>query len=156
MNQWWINSRPWLHLSPEDVDPEALRASAPVRPAVVLEFDGDRLRDLDSLFQEFAREFGFPEYFGGNWPAFAECIGDLAWLQARAYVVLIRRPELLLEASPADRDTFFRVMNGVCQGWANAFALPAGFGGGEVPFNLVLLLDGSVREDLTRAIGDYL
>jgi hypothetical protein len=155
-SQLWTTRRPWLHILPEGTDPTELRSSTPIQSSLVIDFDGANMRSVDGVLGEFVREFQFPEYFGWNWAAFAECLGDLAWFPARAYLLLIRQPDLLLDESPADRETFFRIMNSVCSRWANSFALGVEFGGGEVPFNLGLMCSDSPKEDLMRIIGTYL
>jgi hypothetical protein len=38
------------------------------------------LRSKEKLLGVFAARLEFPTYFGGNWDAFEECLGDLAWL----------------------------------------------------------------------------
>jgi RNAse (barnase) inhibitor barstar len=37
----------------------------------------------------FEAAFEFPDYFGRNWDAVADCLGDLGWLQARGFVLII-------------------------------------------------------------------
>jgi hypothetical protein len=145
-----------LYLLPADADVARIRTSAPTQPAVAIELNGDRMHQLDDLFREFVREFRFPEYFGWNWPAFAECMGDLSWYPARAYLVCIRHPEFVLDESPADRDTFYRIMNGVCTRWAHSFGLGPEWGGGEVPFKTVFLCDQRAEEIVRAVAGDYL
>jgi hypothetical protein len=41
------------------------------------------------MFAEFAAAWQFPPYFGENWAALDECLADLEWLPARAYVLLV-------------------------------------------------------------------
>jgi hypothetical protein len=53
-------------------------------------------------FDECSAALQFPSYFGENWNAFDECITDLEWLPADAYVFLITHGSRLLEASPPE------------------------------------------------------
>ncbi len=39
--------------------------------------DGRMLKDWDSFHQEFARVFGFPEFYGNNMDAWIDC---MSWL----------------------------------------------------------------------------
>lgn len=34
----------------------------------------------DALLTELSERLRFPDYFGGNWNALVECLGDLEWL----------------------------------------------------------------------------
>ena len=36
-----------------------------------------------------AKALAFPEWFGGNWDAFEDCLGDLSWHPAPGYVLLL-------------------------------------------------------------------
>lgn len=51
--------------------------------------EGNKCTTLDRLFGEFAKALEFPDYFGYNWAAFDECLNDLEWLSADAYLLLL-------------------------------------------------------------------
>lgn len=36
-----------------------------------------------------AKALAFPQWFGGNWDAFEDCLGDLSWQPAPGYVLLL-------------------------------------------------------------------
>ncbi len=40
-------------------------------------FEGSRITSEASFFQEAAEALDFPEYFGMNWDAFGDCLGEL-------------------------------------------------------------------------------
>ena len=84
---------PWLYLvgaDPSDVTNfgwslarnESLRVS-------VRFLRGKKMVDLDSLFNEFAAALQFPYYLGENWAAFDECLADLDWMPADAYILIV-------------------------------------------------------------------
>ena len=123
---------------------------------MVATFSGARMRNVDDLFREFARELRFPEHFGRNWPAFAECLSELDWLPARAYLLVITEPALLLEASPPDGDVFYRLIESACAWWARSFGLGRQWGGGQVPFNVALLCAEPAREAVLAKVSRYL
>lgn len=106
---------------------------------VVRAFDAGALRTEDEVFGNFQRAFAFPDYFGHNWDAFDECMGDLAWLPARSYRLVITNAELLLDQDVRARGIFLRQMRDLGRQWGNAFALGPEWGGGEVPFNTILI-----------------
>ncbi len=60
--------------------------------------DATRGRDLDvvpieaadDVFGALARQLGFPEWFGRNWDALEDCLGDLSWRAGEGRVLLFR------------------------------------------------------------------
>jgi RNAse (barnase) inhibitor barstar len=79
---------------------------------------GQKARTSQALFDEFAAALQFPYYFGENWDAFDECLTDLEWLPADAYVLLIENSTHLLETETSDRlSTFFQVLEGAGREW---------------------------------------
>ncbi|MFF1871740.1 barstar family protein [Kitasatospora herbaricolor] len=68
---------PWVVFTTAD-DPwlSAGTAALQARGGRVLHLDGRGLRQPASLFDAFARELGFPGYFGRNWDALVDCLHD--------------------------------------------------------------------------------
>lgn len=45
--------------------------------------------DKEALLQNFAAALRFPAWFGHNWDALEDCLGDLSWSDAPGHVLLI-------------------------------------------------------------------
>ncbi len=54
-----------------------------------------------AFFDECAAAWQFPYYFGENWDALDECLTDLEWLPAEAYVFCVSQGVRLLEKEPS-------------------------------------------------------
>ncbi len=74
-------------------------------PEVVV-LDTRHARDKRSFLQACARALDFPEYFGGNWDAFADCLGDFATGHSPVLVIWTGASVL----PPEDRDTAMSIM----------------------------------------------
>lgn len=60
----------------------------------LIELDGTRIADKDTLLAAISEGFEFPDYFGGNWDALDECLRDLgSWLEANGYAIVIEKGE---------------------------------------------------------------
>jgi hypothetical protein len=55
-----------------------------------------QFREKDKLLRNIAAALDFPEWFGGNWDALEDCLGDLSWSKAAGHVLLFS------EAEPGD------------------------------------------------------
>ncbi|HEY2213168.1 MAG TPA: barstar family protein [Bradyrhizobium sp.] len=76
---------------------------------------GNKMRRVDPLFDELSAAFQFPHYFGENWAALADCLGDLEWLGAPHVVLIISRfPEVLVE-EPIEMPAFGRAVRGAME-----------------------------------------
>lgn len=53
------------------------------------------VQDKAGLLAALAREMAFPEWFGQNWDALADCLADLSWRPAEGYLVLLENCDLL-------------------------------------------------------------
>jgi hypothetical protein len=95
---------PHLHLlvaSPSEAYDLAVRlCTKPETVARVVR--GTKCRTSSGLFDEIAAAWQFPPYFGANWDALDECLGDLEWLPAKAYVLVVTEADQLLADEPPD------------------------------------------------------
>lgn len=67
---------------------------------------GERMKTEEDALGEFAAAWQFPWYYGSNWDAFDECITDLAWIEASAFMNVILNPDVLLIESTDDALAF--------------------------------------------------
>lgn len=75
-------------------------------------------RDKPDLLQRIATSLAFPETFGANWDALADCLGDLGWLpNAGGYVWLFDHADDLRDASENDFDVLCDVLEDACANW---------------------------------------
>lgn len=80
---------------------------------------GAKMRCEQDLHNEIAAAFQFPYYYGENWDALDECLTDLEWIPADAYVMVISEASLLLrDEDPVRLTTFVEVLAGTCEYWA--------------------------------------
>lgn len=48
----------------------------------------DGLEDKEALLARIGEALGFPDWFGGNWDALEDCLGDLSWRPGEGHVLL--------------------------------------------------------------------
>ena len=72
---------------------------------------GQRCLTKDRLLQEIAAALQFPHYFGENWDALEECLGDLGWIDAEELVLVITNTDRLLAHHEADLETFLKILS---------------------------------------------
>ena len=81
-------------------------------PATVVRFvRGRKMRTADALFDEIAAACQFPYYFGENWAAFAECLGDLDWLNASRFVLIFGEFDQVLAEDAIEIGAFTRAVS---------------------------------------------
>jgi len=69
---------------------------------LTIRFVSGQCHSKDDLFSKWSRELGFPAYFGRNWDAFEEMIGDLDWLSVPRVLLVVEKSQELLAGHPAD------------------------------------------------------
>lgn len=67
--------------------------------------------------ERIARGLSFPGWFGGNWDALADCLGDLSWLLAPGYLLLIEHSGDWHAAQPEEFDTLLAILNEAALEW---------------------------------------
>jgi RNAse (barnase) inhibitor barstar len=115
---------PWAYFvacSESDLDNFALRRQTfSAQGEVVRSIRGKRCSTNAALLQEWAAAFQFPSYFGENWDAFVDCMCDLAWVRAPAYVSFVTGAHHVLANQPDQVDTFIDVLKGCSEEWQSA------------------------------------
>lgn len=100
---------------------------------------GWKMRTVDQMFDEVGAALQFPYYFGENWPAFDECLNDLQWLPAPAYLIVIVSTEQLLSSAPEpDFGVFFKNLKRATEEWPNPGEFPGNEGRPSRPFHVLL------------------
>lgn len=99
---------------------------------------GSKMRTVQRVFDEFAAAFQFPYYFGENWPALKECLTDLSWLPASAYVVCISKADQLLADSAPSFEVLIRNLMSVACGWGGETPDLDVSGQSPIPFHVLL------------------
>lgn len=74
--------------------------------------------DAPMLLARFASALRFPEWFGHNWDALADSLGDLSWLPASGYVLLLENASGWRAAAGDDATTLLEILNGAAASWA--------------------------------------
>lgn len=91
--------------------------------------------DKPELLRRFADALDFPAWFGHNWDALADCLGDLSWMPAPGYVLLLRRTADARDRRAGDFGTALDILDEASRTWA----------GRGVPF--WIFLDAAERAD---------
>jgi len=116
---------PWLHvvLAGESDACDALRAlerSSEGR-AVCRVVRGHKATTEPAFFDECAAAWQFPYYFGENWDAFEECLTDLEWLPAEAYMFCVIQGVHLLEKERGDQQhRLLLVLQHIAKEWGQS------------------------------------
>ncbi|MEU5696328.1 barstar family protein [Actinosynnema sp. NPDC020468] len=135
---------PWVVIArPGDPSVAAGLARFEEAGGVVRHLDGAVMRSEAELFAEFARVLTFPGYFGRNWDAVVDCLGDLHgdWHGDADVVVVVRSADTVLSTPFAG--VFASVL---CQGAerANASTDLDGLPLDDTPFALHFVLEAGV------------
>lgn len=96
---WWAST---AVCDEDEIDRLTLADEVP--PSILTRrLRGTRAKTRGEFFHEAAAALQFPSYFGSNWNAFDECLGDLRdWNGHSRIVLFFTRAELLLSNDPED------------------------------------------------------
>jgi len=78
-----------------------------------------KMRSRQTLFDEFAAALQFPEYFGENWHAFADCLSDLAWWPATQRRLIVWDSSHVLNVQPDEYSLFLEILRKSAEEWAS-------------------------------------
>lgn len=91
-------------------DLPALEAAAADRGFAFRRVDLGGCDHKPDFLARIAMALDFPDWFGRNWDALADCLGDLAWIDAPGLVVVLEHLNDFKTAAPADCDTALEII----------------------------------------------
>lgn len=106
-------------------------------PAVVRVLRGAKMRSFPRLCDEVAAALQFPDYFGENWSALAECLKDLSWLSGSVYNLIVTDAEAVLCESVDLIASFLSILVESANYWARPLDEGEEWAHGPVPFHVV-------------------
>lgn len=74
--------------------------------------------DKAALLARIAGELRFPDWFGHNWDALADCLTDLSWRSAPGHVVLLEHAGEFREQHREDFETALTILREAAEWWA--------------------------------------
>jgi len=72
----------------------------------------------DALLERFAAALAFPDWFGGNWDALEDCLGDLSWRAETAHLLVIEGFEALQTAARDDFRVLLDLLADIADDWS--------------------------------------
>ncbi|MCB1901331.1 MAG: barstar family protein [Rhodocyclaceae bacterium] len=73
--------------------------------------------DKAGLLQCVSRAYAFPEWFGHNWDALADALGDLSWLPSEGYLTLVSGIASLPPGIDEDTATLLEILGETADDW---------------------------------------
>jgi hypothetical protein len=124
MNELLTTSPPWLYLTTaaaSEIDEIVQALSAHHNhTAAIRKLRGEKMRTHEGIWDEFTAALQLPTYFGRNWDALDECLHDLSWLNADAYVLVFSHADQLLFDDDRDFPILLKVLNQCGLSWSRA------------------------------------
>ncbi len=98
-------------------DMAALLVAAKTCGFAVYRIDLSAVRDKTTLMERLAVALQFPDWFGHNWDALADCLSDLSWLPAGGHVLLLEHCDDLQAAHAENFATALQVFAATADTW---------------------------------------
>lgn len=98
-------------------DRKALKEATKALEYGWLEADLSELHEITAALQKLGKELKFPDWYGANFDALADCLSDLSWHEAPGYVLLLKGADELHAHDHPAFDTLNEVFDGVIETW---------------------------------------
>ena len=99
-------------------DRESLVEAGGVLQFAVLPVDLRACADTAAAMREIAETLRFPDWFGDNLDALADCLADLSWLPAEGYVLMLEHTADWRAQDPEAMGTVLEILNDTAARWA--------------------------------------
>jgi RNAse (barnase) inhibitor barstar len=102
---------------------EALCAAGRAAGLHCVRIDLGRCRDKAALLERLADALRFPDWFGHNWDALADCLDDLSWLPEGGVLLVLEDCRRFCAAAPRDYAVLLEILADAANAW-RARAVP--------------------------------
>jgi RNAse (barnase) inhibitor barstar len=110
---------------------------------------GSKMARLPDLYDEIGAALQFPDYFGENQAALYECLTDLSWLPAEAYMIVVVDAVNVLDQEPPECFAMFvETLTTAAREWATPVELGEAWDHRAIPFHVGFQVDVTMRETL--------
>ncbi len=145
-------------IEPVEIDEMQRNLSEQQGNAVIVKIQGAESQTKVGFFNAVATALKFPNYFGGNWNSFDECITDLRWNEGNAYLLIVDRAELLLgEEDSRSFEIFLSIAIAACEEWKERRSETAAGEEQPIPFHVLLAYSKAAEtafaQKLTQAMN---
>ncbi len=96
---------------------EGIIAAAETCGYAVFRIDLSGVKDKAGLLATLSSGMAFPEWFGTNWDALADCLADLSWRPAEGYLVILEHCDLLHSHAADDFVTALQLFQAASDEW---------------------------------------
>ncbi|MFM9971348.1 MAG: barstar family protein [Burkholderiales bacterium] len=73
--------------------------------------------DKKDFLASLAKALDFPQTFGGNWDALADCLRDLSWVEGKGYVVILEKSKHFHAAHQEEFDIAIDILAEAAEYW---------------------------------------
>lgn len=74
----------------------------------------ENIRNGDNLLEQLSEKLKFPNYFGNNWDALNDCLGDLSWIDQRNIIIVHCTP---IQLSKDEMSIYIRILTRSMSEW---------------------------------------
>jgi RNAse (barnase) inhibitor barstar len=95
---------------PQHLAVKEVQAAAKKAGFAFFHIEGKSISRKEQLLNHAATAMHFPDYDGGNWDAFEECVTDLSWVEAEGCILYYDHFDPLQANHPEQLETFIEIM----------------------------------------------
>ena len=74
--------------------------------------------ESSEVLERLADQLDFPDWFGQNWDALADCLTDFSWREAEGYVLVLEQLGDFRAAGDDDFDTLIEILSDASASWS--------------------------------------
>ncbi|MFC4337633.1 barstar family protein [Salininema proteolyticum] len=96
----WKDPRPGIFVEDAHGSIPLHAVFPPKSECLLVSLEGTEMVDEDAVFDVFFRRLHFPQYFGWNWDAMRDCLGDLSWIGQERILIAINDWDHVMSKQP--------------------------------------------------------